>query len=458
LSLGLSLTFFSVLLYITLSRTLSSHHDEELSEQAISLADVLAGGPLNESRIADALAGSHAASRLVMLRDSKGDLLYRSPVLEFAEPNIGKHEVLVHTAAGGVRERQFFTVTLEHTGPVRFVCIPLDTSTSVYLQLGNPLGDVPSTLRAVLFACIGIVPLVLVVTSFGGWMIARRALAPMHAIDRTLQAIQATDLSKRIDVDAGDQELTQLITTLNRLLDRLDLAFRDLRQFAGDVSHQLQTPLTVMQSSVDAALQEPHEPAAGALADLAAEIGDMSAVVAGLGDLAMADAPTAHHRFDLSDATQEAVEIISALAEQKQVTVTPRIAPDVIVNGDKLRLKQIALNLGDNAVKYTPPGGHVTIDLSREGGQAVLRVGDTGIGIAPAHLAHIFERFYRVDTCRGRAGGTGLGLAIAKRIAEIHGGTIMVDSRPGAGSTFTVTLPLAGDTESAKRHVRSNSK
>lgn len=445
LILGLTLGLFTALLYVALSQTLSRHHDDELFEQATGLADMLANGPLDDTRIAGVLSGSRAASRFVMLRNDRGELLYRSPVLQFAEPNIGLHEALVHAAAHGSREPEFFTATLEHSGPVRFVCIPLNASASAaYLQVGNPLGDVPSTLHSIVLACLGIVPLVLILTSFGGWIIAKRALTPMHSIDSTLQAIQATDLSRRINVDTADEELARLVTTLNQLLDRLDHAFVDLRQFAADVSHQLQTPLTVMQGAVDVARQnENSTDGTRVLDDLAEEIRDMSAVVAGLRDLALADVSPLFERIDLSDSVREASEIISALGEVKQVSVKSTIEPGVAVKGDKIRLKQIVLNLGDNAVKYTPVGGRVEVELSTDGQRANLRVSDSGIGIDPQHLPHIFDRFYRVDASRAGADGTGLGLAIVKRIVELHGGTVHVESTPAAGSTFTVSLPLA---------------
>jgi len=447
LTLALTLGLFTALLFVALSRTLYRHHDDELFEQATSLAEVLAGGPLNDAHIAGVLSGSRAASRFVMLRDGRGELRYRSPVLEFAEPNIGRHEALIHAAAHGAREPQFFTATLEHSGAVRFICIPLDASSSAYLQVGNPLGDVPTTLHSVLWACFGLVPLVLILTSFGGWLIARRALAPIQSIDSTLQAIQATDLARRIDVDPADEELSRLVATLNQLLDRLERGFLSLRQFAADVSHQLQTPLTVMQGSVDVAMRAAGRPDANAsvLADVAEEIRDMNAILVGLRDLALADAsPPAERRdpVDLSEAVREATEIIGALGEAKQIGVKSNIQPAVTIHGDKVRLKQVVLNLGDNAVKYTPAGGDVTIDLSTEGDQAVLRVVDSGLGIDAAHLPRVFDRFYRIDASRAGIEGTGLGLAIIKRIVEVHGGAVDVESRVGRGSTFTVRLPL----------------
>jgi signal transduction histidine kinase len=440
------LGLFTALLYLALSRTLYRHHDDELLEQAMSLSEVLANGPLSDARISDVLSGSRAASRFVMLRDDRGELFYRSPILELAEPNIGRHEALVHAAAHGAREPQFFTAVLERSGSVRFVCIPLNAAATAYLQLGNPLGDVPSTLHSILLACLGIVPLVLVLTSFGGWMIARRALAPMRSIDSTLQTIQATDLSQRINVDPADEELARLVATLNQLLDRLDRAFASVRQFTADASHQLQTPLAVMQGSVDVALQNETRPdAIQVLGELGEEIRDMSAVVAGLRDLALADASLQGKRqepFNLSETVREACEIIGALGEPKHISVTSVIAADVMIQGDRIRLKQVVLNLGDNAVKYTTAGGLVSIALSVDDRHAILRVTDSGIGIDPKHLAYIFDRFYRIDASRPGTEGTGLGLAIVKGIVEVHRGTVDVKSQLGRGSTFTVTLPL----------------
>jgi signal transduction histidine kinase len=336
-------------------------------------------------------------------------------------------------------------VDLERSGLVRFICIPLAQQPGVYLQLGNPLGDIQATLRDVIAASLICIPIVLVLTSFGGWFMAQRALRPLRAIDATLQEIQATDLSRRIDVYPADGELAGLVTTLNRLLDRLDRSFVSLRQFAADVSHELQTPLTVMKSALDNARRSPRSTAAESqvIEDLAEEVTNMSAVITSLRTLALADASLPKERTEavnLSSIIDEAVELITALGESRSVTVTAHVEPGVTVRGDPVRLKQILLNLGDNAVKYTPADGHVTIDLASDADEAVIRVTDTGKGISAEHVPHIFERFYRADSSRG-AGGTGLGLAIVKRVVEVHRGTIDVESVEGRGARFTVRLP-----------------
>jgi len=171
----------------------------------------------------------------------------------------------------------------------------------------------------------------------------------------------------------------------------------------------------------------------------------MSTVLADLQALALADADLASTRrgaVDLSEICAEALEIVTALAESSEITVEADIAPAIRVLGDPVRLRQVVLNLGDNAVKYTRAGGRLRLSLTLEDSNAVLRVSDTGIGIEPKHLPHIFERFYRADRrAADHAAGTGLGLAIAKRIVEVHRGAIDVTSRPGQGSTFTITFP-----------------
>ena len=224
--LAISLVLFSVLLHQSLSRSLYRHHDDELATEATRLSRALADMDFSGDT-ALALAASQISEEFAMIRNLQGALLYRSLFLEVSEPNIGQHEALVHAATVGAMEPLFFTAQLERAGPVRFICVPIGMPPRAYLQIGRPLGDVPETLRSVVVACALLVPVVMLLMSFGGWVVARRALAPVKSIDETLRTIQATDLSRRIDVPV-DAELEQLVTTLNRLLDRLEKAFSSL--------------------------------------------------------------------------------------------------------------------------------------------------------------------------------------------------------------------------------------
>lgn len=443
-ALTLTLSAFAVLLFGALSRTLYQHHDQELLADGHRVARLLAGVPLSENAIAQALRDLDSVPPLLMVRNHAGDLIYRSPVLQVVEPSIGRHEALVHAAAHAPRDPEFFTVTLERSGLVRFICTPIERAPAAYVQVGNPLGDVQATLHAVAVASLTLIPFVILLTSFGGWLIAGRALAPIQSIDRTLRAIEATDLSRRVEVQAADRELHGLVGTLNGLLARLERAFQDLRHFAADTSHQLQTPLTVIKNTIEDARQAQGDELPKLFDGLEQEVDDMSAVVADLQTLSLADADvggTARADVDFSALCTEAVEIVTALGEAVDVNVHGEVSQGVHVSGDPVKLKQLVLNLGDNAVKYTRSGGRVVLRLHRENGQAVLQVADNGIGIAVDQLPRIFDRFYRVPTAPRDGRGSGLGLAIAKRIVEVHHGTIEVSSELGKGTQFTARLP-----------------
>lgn len=445
-ALTLTLSAFAILLYASLSRTLYQHHDQELLVNGDRVARLLSTTTLNEQAIASALRGQEGLTPFLMVRNRSGELIYRSSLLQLAEPSIGQHEALIHAAAKATTEPEFFTVTLERTGPVRFICTPIDGPRAAYVQIGNPLGDVPNTLHAVAIASTVLVPVVVLLTSFGGWLIAGRALAPIESINGTLRAIEATDLSKRVEVRPTDPELQGLVRTINGLLGRLERAFQDLRNFTTDASHQLQTPLAVMKSTIDFARRRPEETDVPTLLDdLEGKVNDMSAVVADLQTLSLADAelqPARRAEVDLSTLCVDAAEIISALGEARSIVVQADVSPELCVTGDPEKLKQVMLNLGDNAVKYTAPGGRVLFRLRRESGHAVLHVTDTGIGISPDELPRIFDRFYRAPSTNGGFRGAGLGLAIAKRIVEVHHGSITASSVPGSGTTFSVSLPL----------------
>ena len=442
--LTVTVAVFAVLCFAVLSWNLYRHHDDALARQADELARALSAVPLTQTAIRQALLGTPIGTRFVMVRNRRGDLLYRDPSLESSEPNIGQQQMLVHAAAMAPESAIFFTADLERSADVRFICVPLGPP-DAYLQVGDALGDVNTVLRRIAVACLPLIPAVLLLSSFGGWIIAGRALAPVRSVTDTLKDIQATGLSRRVDVHLADQELDALVTTLNQLLDRLQRAFDSLQQFAGDVSHQIQTPLTVIKGALDAVLQDPSRSGDPArLAGLAEEVEGIQAIIVDLRTLALADAPIASATsVDLTHVVHETSEIVAALGELRHVRVRCTAEADVTVRGDATRLKQVVLNLGDNAVKYTPAGGNVRIDLETAGGEAVLRITDTGIGIPEEYLPRLFDRLFRTESAGQRAEGTGLGLAIAKRMVEAHGGSIEVQSRVGAGSTFTVSLPLA---------------
>lgn len=280
----------------------------------------------------------------------------------------------------------------------------------------------------------------------GGWWVASRAIRPIDDISATALKIAAGDLSQRIDAADAESELGRLAEVLNSTFARLESAFAEQRRFTADASHELRTPLAVIITEAQTTLSreraatEYRETLEGCLE--AAQ--QMRRLIASLLELARFDAgqePMARGRFDLSHVAQQAVELVRPLAKQRGVRIECDL-PSVSCAGDAERISQVATNLITNAVQFNRADGTVRVATSRRERHALLEITDTGVGIAPEDLPHIFERFYRADKARSSGlGRTGLGLSICKAIVEAHSGTVAVRSEPGKGSTFTLKLP-----------------
>ena len=281
-----------------------------------------------------------------------------------------------------------------------------------------------------------------------GWFLAAKAMRPVDQMTQAARAIgRTTDFSRRLPEPAQQDELGRLARTFNDMLDQLAEAYGTQKQFLADASHELRTPLTVIRTSVESLRRgmdaDPVE-REETLRAIARESERMGRLVADLLTLARADAGQTleRSRLELDSLVLEVYAQEQTLADGVRLQLGEW--DQIAVEGDPDRLKQVMLNLVDNALRYTPRGGAVTLDLLRRGDEAVFQVHDTGPGIATEHLPRIFDRFYRVDQPRTRGiGGTGLGLAIAREVAEAHGGRIEVESRLGEGTTFSLVLPVA---------------
>jgi len=314
------------------------------------------------------------------------------------------------------------------------------------LELGLSLAETEATLsqfdRRVAAGAVAF----LLVAALGGTLLSRQALRPVAESIRTARQLNPADLSARLPRTLAGDELDQLAGTLNEMLDRLAAYHVQVIRFTADASHELRSPLAAMRAAVEVALQQPRT--AGeyrdTLGSMAEQCGRLTALVNGLLLLARADAGQAELRrepVDLAELADEVAEMFEPLAEEMGLQLVWDRPPPVPVRGDPPRLRQLLTNLVDNAIKFTAAGGTVMLRAQRAGDRAHLAVADTGEGIPPGHLPHVFERFYQADPARSSR-GAGLGLSICRWIAEAHGGSVRAESGPGRGSTFTLDLPI----------------
>lgn len=290
-------------------------------------------------------------------------------------------------------------------------------------------------------------PILLLLAAIAGYLVMRRALTPVESMIRAAESFTFNEPHKRLPTTGNEPTIEALGLALNRMLDRLDSAYSHVNRFTSDAAHELRTPLTIIRGELELiARQEDLAPDVDeSIRTVLEEMTRLSGLVDNLIALSRMDSlwgKTAHDTVDLLDLALETIDQMHLLLEEKQLTVTKPRGPAVLVPGDRGRLKQVLVNLLANAIKYTAPGGRITIQILAEGMRAVVMVEDTGIGIAPEYQQRVFDRFYRVSPDRG-ADGAGLGLAIVKSICQAHGGTVSVRSKPSVGSCFVVEVPLS---------------
>ena len=316
------------------------------------------------------------------------------------------------------------------------------------LEVGQSRDDVTDPLGTLL-AIMGVAyPVTLALAVLGGIFLSRRALAPVDRVTGLARRISADDLSQRLDLDLPEDEVGRLARTFDEMIARLDEAFRRQRQFTADASHELRTPLTIMKGQLDVALQKERGPEEyrKVLQAVNDEVDRLVKLAGSLLTLTRADArqvPLTLEDVRVADVVAGAVEHLTPTAAGKQIELSAESSNGLAVNADEDLLIQLLLNLLDNAIKYTPEGGAVTVRWDTSLDNVEIRVQDTGDGISQEHIPLIFDRFYRADEARSRVdGGAGLGLAISKWIVEAHGGSLGVESVVGSGSTFTIRLPI----------------
>ncbi|MDQ2808722.1 MAG: ATP-binding protein [Chloroflexota bacterium] len=454
LLLAFVLVLFSTLVYITLTQNLATTVDQSLEDQATIIGQqsiITFDGTTLQIRPPHI---SDVSDIFVQITDTEGNVVLKTAqlplgptALAVARGGDARHETI---SLNGQTIRVYYATLVLRGRPIGLIEVArsLEATNATAADLARQLA-LGSGLA--LLAALGL-----------GWLISGQALRPLGRIGRAAADIgQARDFSRRVPYAGPNDEVGRLAAGFNTMLDRLQGAYADEQdaarrleaalvaqhRFVADASHELRTPLTAIRGNAEL-LQRIPDMTAGdrsdSIAQIAAESQRMSRLVGDLLTLARADAGGDLHRAPVAvgPLVESAVAAARHLGQATLILRDP--LPAVTVHGDADRLKQLLLILLDNALKYTPPAGQVTVRVAQHGTEIALSVEDSGVGIAAADLPHIFERFYRADPAR-TAGGTGLGLAIAGWIVQAHGGRIHVASTPGAGSVFTVLLPLADD-------------
>lgn len=330
---------------------------------------------------------------------------------------------------------------------------------ALILQIAAPLTADNHELSQLLAILLLAGPLALAAALGGGYILARRALAPVGRMTAETEQITAHKLHRRLNVARSDDELGRLAATLNGMMARLEQSFEETRRFTADAAHELRTPLAVIRNVVEVALRSHRDPEQyrRVLGDVLEEVERLTRLAEQLLFLCREDAglmPLSMEQTRLDELVRESAEHMRAVVEAKGLTLECSDFAPCQINGDADLIRRLVFNLLDNAIKFTPAGETIRVQLSLANGLAQLVIADTGIGIAPEHLPHVFERFYRIDPARGQEmSGTGLGLAICRSIAEAHKGQIALESEPRRGTRAVLTLPATAVPDAHARRL-----
>jgi signal transduction histidine kinase len=462
-ALGVTVLTFGTLLYLERRQSSLRELDQRLGLEA-DLATRWLGESFNVLGRIVTTAGSNpaldpgisayleAVRDYLVVADTSGQVLALSEVTRAL--NADALQRLTAPVASLRQAKESGTLDLgSPVGRVRFLAVRVEAAGPEIsgVLVATPLSEAAFGQAELLRSMLFISPFILLGAVLVGYWLAGTSLRPVQGIMDEVEAISdGRSLHRRLPVPRSADEMARLALTVNGMLARLEQSFGSLHRFTADASHELKTPLMVLRAGVERALVHPGVPSEilQSLDETLAQINQMSEMVESLLTLARADegrAPLAVEDCDLRDLLGDVAETTGMLGESAGITVSSEM-PDtpVRLSVDPHRIQEMLLNLVTNAIKYTPKGGRIALSLQDQGDAVVLTVQDTGIGIAPGDLPHIFERFWRADPARSRTGerpGTGLGLAITKWIAEAHGGSITVQSRPRRGTSFSVRLP-----------------
>jgi heavy metal sensor kinase len=436
-------------MFYGLEQYLRSSMRDSLRRRSVQIEQILEQAPAG---VADAAIAEAITTRVAPEFNNRFVRVTRapaSPVYVAGEPADRSFDPATVPPPGGdwptkVTVRPIATAT----GPLMISATPIDTVSGRYLvELGIALGPIEAVQHRLLRLLGLLLPVLVLCAAGGGYLLVHLALRPVERMSQTAEQISVQNLDARLPVVATGDALQRLSISLNHMLTRLRDSVQTSRRFLADASHELRTPLTVIKGELqeivgnETAPPELHE----RIGSVLEEVARLEHLVSGLLVLSRLDAGDAQREWidvNLGELAASTVEQMRLVAEDRGIRLQPSTLSSVTVRGDRGRLKQVIVNLLDNAIKFTPRGGVVGLRTQQHDGYVMLEVFDSGIGIPADALPHLFDRFYRVDEARSRAdGGAGLGLSIVRSICSAHGAEIEVDSSSGSGSCFRLKFP-----------------
>ena len=456
---------FGTYTYLGMQHYLVSDLQITLARRAAQITDYLVNRPsqMGDSQIINEIKTVYAPEandRFIRVTRGDGSVLYVSGTPK--DLSFDPTGVAAITTNNVPSQRSEPTVNNNRLYISAVIASSTDNSHQRYLvevgtsdvQLQNALHGLLTTL------IIGFLPL-MVFAAGGAYLLIERSLTPVTTIMNAAENISLRSLGSRLPIAMTGDKLEHLSRALNRMIARLDEAYQQASRFTADASHELRTPLTVIRGELESILLQPH-----LNGDLREQIGSvleeterLTHITGGLLSIARLEAGEAkieHDTLDLAELVRSTIEQMHLMADEKDLSVIIDAPQPVYISGDAARLKQVIVNLLDNAIKYTMAEGKIIFSVKAKPPKAILSVKDNGIGIPSEAVPHVFERFYRADKVRSRGlHGAGLGLPIVRLICQAHDGTVQVQSEQGAGTTVTVELPLAD--KSSQENMRASS-
>jgi len=443
LSIIIVSTILFLSFYVVTQRSIVTETDRSLLSHASSIAENVG---LNTGNVFDDQTGeiiSVSRSQILGLylevTDSNGHLVggEETPsIQELSQKAVSSSRPSYANIKIGNNELRMVSYPIQREGRVVGTIVmghPVDVYTNALIQLRTTL---------ILLTMFFIVPSIIL-----GFLLSKNAVSPLTSLSKRISEITEEKLSDSIEVPSKSLETYTLVTNFNNLLSRLRDAFLRERQFIGDVAHEIKTPLSVVKSGAEVTLSKERAPDEykAALSQIISHVNRLSKNLSGLVDFAWSQTTDVSKQFskvNLTELLSELCNTYSLLTESKKINLSCNFTNEVRVRGKKEKLNQVFANLMDNAIKFTPEGGSISLELTTERDMAVTKVADTGVGISKVDIKAIFDRFYRSDTAKN-AVGHGLGLAIAHSIVQAHQGNLSVESKEGKGSTFRVELKLS---------------